>query len=616
MHPTNGRYVTDDTLVPIVLVGSSTWANNQDYNGISQYYPSTIPRFDYEAYLDTLQTHGHNFIRLWTWQYTAGPEGATDYLKEPDVWLRTGPGNAFDGLLKFDLTQFNQPYFDGLRSKCIAAGNRGMMVGVMLFIKSASDTISHPFNLANNINGLDIGSDQEEYHSLNQPAITARQEAYVEKVIDTINDLDNVFYEIGNELLKSGLAFSEHFIDHIRTYELTKPKQHLVWMSPSGGFGTGDPNRILVSDVMATAADLAGVRTEEEVGNTYADDPPATDGVKVMVSDTDHILGVLGTTDITIVVNWAWKSICRGLGSLVYLDVIQLWLPSHDPATTWNDPNNVAHLPARRAIGDARRYAQRLDLASATPQDNLSSTLYCLADPGNGYLVYQEGTGQFSLDMVAGAYFYEWYDPFARIVVDAGQAVVATETVNWTPPFSGEAVLYLNTQETSMANEDYIRFGTPVVWTDSGGDEVLDLGGLGANAVRVGSFHDWGIDPRPDGYLLEIDIDGFASAPTAGQQVAVYLSESQDGTTFSGPESPADASDGVGNVGRLPNLKGPYPVYAWSTTAGDNLTKIYSINSASRYVSPVVHNLVGNPNLLSSGDNHTVTITPYYRQLQ
>ena len=35
--------------------------------------------------------------------------------------------------------------------------------------------------------------------SLAIPAITALQEAYARKVVDTLNDLDNVLYEIGNE---------------------------------------------------------------------------------------------------------------------------------------------------------------------------------------------------------------------------------------------------------------------------------------------------------------------------------------------------------------------------------------------------------------------------------
>ena len=56
----------------------------------------------------------------------------------------------------------------------------------------------HPFNPKNNVNGVDGGS-SKAVHTLSNPAITAHQEAYVRKVIDTVNDLDNVLYEITNE---------------------------------------------------------------------------------------------------------------------------------------------------------------------------------------------------------------------------------------------------------------------------------------------------------------------------------------------------------------------------------------------------------------------------------
>jgi hypothetical protein len=35
--------------------------------------------------------------------------------------------------------------------------------------------------------------------TLNIPAVTALQEAYIRKVIDSVNDLDNVLYEVTNE---------------------------------------------------------------------------------------------------------------------------------------------------------------------------------------------------------------------------------------------------------------------------------------------------------------------------------------------------------------------------------------------------------------------------------
>jgi hypothetical protein len=95
VHPENPRYFTDGTKNPdgslraAYLTGSHTWANLIDRG------PSDPPPvFEFNGYLDLLQKHHHNFIRLW------GRHVA---------WLSRGPGNAPDGMPKFDLTKLNQP---------------------------------------------------------------------------------------------------------------------------------------------------------------------------------------------------------------------------------------------------------------------------------------------------------------------------------------------------------------------------------------------------------------------------------------------------------------------------------------------------------------------------
>jgi len=47
----------------------------------------------------------------------------------------------------------------------------------------------------------------------------------------------------------------------------------------------------------------------------------------------------------------------------------------------------------REAMGSTLTYANRMNLAVMTPQSNLSSTHYCLANPGSEYLVYQPSGG-------------------------------------------------------------------------------------------------------------------------------------------------------------------------------------------------------------------------------
>jgi hypothetical protein len=61
----NPRYFADATGKPIYLTGSHTWAKLQERAG-----PDTPP-FDYDGYLDFMQKHHHNFLRLWTWEHAA-----------------------------------------------------------------------------------------------------------------------------------------------------------------------------------------------------------------------------------------------------------------------------------------------------------------------------------------------------------------------------------------------------------------------------------------------------------------------------------------------------------------------------------------------------------------
>ena len=98
----------------------------------------------------------------------------------------------------------------------------------------------------------------------------------------------------------------------------------------------------------------------------------------------------------------------------------------------------------RDALGNTRRYAERIDLAHDVPSGSLCSTGYCLANPGTQYLVYQPSSAAFTVTMLAGAYTFEWYNPQTGTVAQTGTLSVAAGNVTFTPPFSGDAVLLLS----------------------------------------------------------------------------------------------------------------------------------------------------------------------------
>jgi hypothetical protein len=104
--------------------------------------------------------------------------------------------------------------------------------------------------------------------------------------------------------------------------------------------------------------------------------------------------------------------------------------------------------PARHAMGDTLRYAQRLNLIEMEPRGDLSSTGYVLANPGKEYLVLQpsDTSNPFTVTLEPGTYTVEWYAVNSRETKEAGEVEATSDgRTNFTPPFaqSGPAVLYL-----------------------------------------------------------------------------------------------------------------------------------------------------------------------------
>jgi hypothetical protein len=435
VNPDNPRYFTDDSGRAIYLTGSHTWANLQDLGS-----SDPPPVFDYTAYLDFLEANHHDFFRLWAWEQAKwAPWTASDIWFAPAIYQRPGPGEALDGKPKFDLSSFDQAYFDRMRARIIEAGNRGIYVSIMLFDGwsvgqkgggPGNPWPGHPYNASNNINGIDGDPDGDgngyEVETLAMPEITALQEAYVQKVIDTVNDLDNVLYEICNE--SNGgpgeISWQYHMIDFIHDYEATQPKQHPVGMTVP--YPDGENSDLFNGPAEWISPNAAG---------GYQDDPPVADGSKVVVVDTDHLWGVGGDRE------WLWKSFTRGLNAL-YMDC-------YDPiyCEGW-DPNDPTRLSVVVNMGYTLEYANRMNLVAMTPRPDLCSTEYCLANPvavGAEYLVYlpEGGTETVDLSATPGELAVEWLDPSDGAITE-GLTVTGGTIVPFTPPFGGDAVLYLS----------------------------------------------------------------------------------------------------------------------------------------------------------------------------
>jgi glucose/arabinose dehydrogenase len=447
----NPNYFKDGSGTPLILNGSHTWNDLQDWgtNG-------TLQPLDFNAYVNTLVASGHNFTLLWYIELpkfcgfptTAGTP--PDYTVGPHPWQRTGPGNATDGAPKFDLTKYNQAYFDRLRARVQALNNAGIYVGVYTFTaewvgRYRCATDGYPFTGANNVNGVDDGggASASSFTMSSPNAITAVQDAYVERVIDTLNDLPNVLWMVSEEAPPNANWWNDHQIAHIRSYESGKPNHHPIgYATPAGG----DPS-IVNSD-----ADWISGTTFVVPTTSCGSGTPTC---KVNVNDSDHSYYGMWNDSAQTNRNFAWQNFTNG-NQVMFMDPYALYYSREGRNPCPSPTNGICSGPDPRwtnfrdNLGYILRYSRKLNLANVTPRGSLCSTTNCLAQTpsvGAEYLIYAQNGGAFTVDLSAMSsartLTVEWFNPSTGATTVATSISSGSTSQSFTPPFSGDAVLYL-----------------------------------------------------------------------------------------------------------------------------------------------------------------------------
>ena len=375
--PDNGRYFCDPSGQTVFLAGSHTWNNLID---MGDKHPP--PEFDFDEYLDFLEAHNLNTVRLWTWE-VAKPEDTFDTplrgVASPLPWPRTGPGLARDGLPSFDLSRHNTEYFDRLRQRVTRARQRGFYVIVMLFegwsVQFSPGSKTHPFLPENNINDTDFLADVADIHTLKHPEITAIQQRYVEQVVAALTPVDNVLFEIVNEAGGYSTDWQYQMIDFVRHQLETRGKFAPVGMSYQ--YRNGNNNVLF-----ASKADWISPGGQP---GFYRSNPEAADGEKIVIADTDHIAGSSLLDPL-----WPYKGLLRGL-NLLYMDRYR------GPASVSSTELHAA-TPIRANLGIARLLADSLDIADALPNPALASSRYAL-QADDWLLVLSPGADLLEVDL-------------------------------------------------------------------------------------------------------------------------------------------------------------------------------------------------------------------------
>ena len=418
LHPANPHYF-EFRDKPTVLVTSA------------EHYGAVLNLdFDYKRYLNTLAADRLNLTRMFMAAYREGPEsfGITANTLAPvhsrfiAPWLRTDVPGALDGLNKFDLTRWNQPYFDRLKDFVKEAAARGIVVELTFFCPFYRDEMWNlsPLNAGNNVNGIGDYK-REQVYTLKDPAMQLVQDALVKKVIAETREFDNLLYEISNEPYSYKLISAEwekHIAGVIAEAEAPYPahQRHLITQNiANGSMKVPDPN------------------PQVSVFNFHYSRPPQSVALNRDLSRPIgcNETGFDGQADATYRVQ-AWEFLLAGGALFNNLDYS--FAPGKEDGTykyPANQPGGGS-VALRKQYRILRDFMESIDFIHMTPEPSFvqsgipeGASAWTLASPGKAYAVYlhhgakrkekpnyfvdaKPTTAKLALDLPGGEYTLEW----------------------------------------------------------------------------------------------------------------------------------------------------------------------------------------------------------------
>jgi hypothetical protein len=428
----------------IVLVGVSDralftiWQNNKGFSWLK--------------YLDDLAAHHLNYVRqdVLNWGALMAPVNYPAQFSDP-AWpfARTGPGKAIDGKPKFDLTNFDQSYFQQrLKPFLREAAKRGIYVELTLFegLKKQSDFQQSLYAEQNNINklGLQPGVPTSDT-ALDNPRLMAIQHTYIDKVLIETTEFRNVIYEIANE--SGGRRWVTHLIDHIHNHP-THPSRLVSAGEQTTSFDplTGD------NDIVVKHRGKGGLyATDADVYNHH--EALLRFRVGKPVCHNEYFLFANRSTDDTnFPRKMMWADFTAG-GHSNFFD-FTFWRGTdrtlEDGQPSQSPPSEILrggqYLLDFITNNKVRFWTMSPHDELATVKENSKTYVFTLASPGQEYICYVLGNGPvtINLKLPVGFFTAKWYDPKssqflgpARLIGGNGQYIFQS------PAFKQDIVLYL-----------------------------------------------------------------------------------------------------------------------------------------------------------------------------
>jgi hypothetical protein len=407
--------------------------------------------FSWQKYLCELADHHINYVRqdVCSWGKLLAPVHYPAQFSNP-AWpfARTGPGIAIDGKPKFNLTKFNQSYFEErLKPFLREAETRSIYVELTLFegfhSRGFSDSL---YAEVNNINRLGLQSrDVTSDAVLSNPSLMAVQHAYIDKVLEETAEFSNVIYEIANET--GGKKWVAHLIDYIHHHP-THPSRLVSAGEQTSSFNpcTG------ANDIVVKHRGGGGLyATDIDVYNHHLALLRYRVG-KPVIHNEYFLFANRSTDDVNFSRKMMWADFTAG-GHSNFFD-FTFWRGTGQTV----DDGQPSRSPAPEILRGGQYLLNflvenKIKFWDMAPHDELAvvkgkskSYIFTLARPGEEYICYVLGDGMVTIELqyMEGSFTTSWYDPKGGHCLDSVHRVQGEgKCFIQSPNFKQDIVLYV-----------------------------------------------------------------------------------------------------------------------------------------------------------------------------
>ncbi|MBN1107607.1 MAG: pectate lyase [Bacteroidales bacterium] len=470
LHPVslkNGWIVKDNMVVSGRRNRTSLWRGSTRTSYLKNPPPNLlrfVPGRTGRGLTDDLDTLTYDMIRQNVvlmqnfpslWYERRRDDHARTRRADADVWTpffeqpfsRSGVGEAFDRLSRYDLTKWNTWYWMRLKEFADIADREGLILVQEHYcqhniIEEGAHWVDYPWRSANNINNTGFAEPPhyagdkrvymaEEFYDTSNVVRNKLYRNYIRKNLDNFRDNCNIVHHLGWEYT-GPLHFVQFWLDVIDEWQKENNTNVLVMLP-----GTKEVQDAILSDpVRSELVDIIDIIQWQyrEDGSLYA----PVGGVSLAERQYARIMDV-GTTSLDQIHRAVYELRTQYPGKAV---VCSRRGVKFSEWAVFMAGGSLASLPV---ISDAA-FASEASLMEPASCNDKAPGIYVLEKKGTGYIIFSE-SGETEVDLTGDRknYRLKWIDPSSGEIISTKTKVRGGLKTMLRASFEGASVAWLTT---------------------------------------------------------------------------------------------------------------------------------------------------------------------------